>query len=65
MRVLAFSDLHCDRDAAQHVVHESASADVVLGAGDPNYSSETLTQSWSKRSKNAQPLITAALKNIG
>lgn len=34
MRILAFSDLHCDREAARNVVVESSSADVVLGAGD-------------------------------
>lgn len=34
MRILAFSDLHCDREAAINIVIESASADVVVGAGD-------------------------------
>jgi uncharacterized protein len=34
MRVLAFSDLHCDLDAARSVVERSGDADVVVGAGD-------------------------------
>ena len=34
MRILAFSDLHRDREAAQNLVVASASADVVAGAGD-------------------------------
>jgi len=34
MRILAFSDLHCDRNAAKNILQESANADVVVGAGD-------------------------------
>jgi len=34
MKILACSDLHCDRDATLTVVRESASADVVVIAGD-------------------------------
>jgi len=34
MRILAFSDLHCDNAAAKTIVRESISADVVVGAGD-------------------------------
>jgi Icc-related predicted phosphoesterase len=34
MRVLAFSDLHRDRDRARGVVEKAAKADVVIGAGD-------------------------------
>ena len=34
MRILAFSDLHRDLDAARAVVERSAGADVVVGAGD-------------------------------
>ena len=34
MRILAFSDLHCDIRAAQAIVAASADADVVVGAGD-------------------------------
>jgi Icc-related predicted phosphoesterase len=34
MRLLAFSDLHRDRDAAEHVVEQSENADLVVGAGD-------------------------------
>jgi len=34
MRILAFSDLHCDQQAANDIVIASADADVVVGAGD-------------------------------
>ncbi len=34
MRLLAFSDLHCDRIAAERLVEASAGADLVIGAGD-------------------------------
>ena len=34
MKLLAFSDLHCDLDRAQSLVERSADADVVIGAGD-------------------------------
>jgi Icc-related predicted phosphoesterase len=34
MRILAFSDLHRNRDAAQMIVEASREADVVVGAGD-------------------------------
>lgn len=34
MRLLAFSDLHCDLDQAARLVEMSAEADVVVGAGD-------------------------------
>ena len=34
MRLLAFSDLHQDRDAARSLVERSAEADVLIGAGD-------------------------------
>ena len=34
MRLLAFSDLHRDRDAARSLVERSAEADVLIGAGD-------------------------------
>ncbi|MCE3266732.1 MAG: serine/threonine protein phosphatase [Solirubrobacterales bacterium] len=34
MRVLAFSDMHRDLDAAASVVERSADADLVIGAGD-------------------------------
>ena len=34
MRILAFSDLHRDLDAAATLVERSADADVVIGAGD-------------------------------
>jgi Icc-related predicted phosphoesterase len=34
MRVLAFSDLHCDLGQAAELVRMSAEADVVVGAGD-------------------------------
>ncbi len=34
MRVLAFSDLHCDLERAALLVEESRGADVVIGAGD-------------------------------
>jgi Icc-related predicted phosphoesterase len=34
MRVLAFSDLHRDKDAARTIVAASVEADVVIGAGD-------------------------------
>ncbi|MGB2851159.1 MAG: metallophosphoesterase [Solirubrobacterales bacterium] len=34
MKVLAFSDLHCDRDTARRLVEASAEVDLVIGAGD-------------------------------
>ena len=34
MKLLVFSDLHCDRDAARSLVERSAEADVLIGAGD-------------------------------
>lgn len=34
MRLLLFSDLHCDHHAARQIVVESTQADVVVGAGD-------------------------------
>ncbi len=34
MRILAFSDLHCDLDGAASLVEQSEAADVVIGAGD-------------------------------
>jgi len=34
MRILAFSDLHCDLDQAARLTEMSESADVVIGAGD-------------------------------
>ena len=34
MKLLAFSDLHCDLDQAAKLVEMSADADVVIGAGD-------------------------------
>ncbi len=34
MKLLAFSDLHCDLDRARSLVERSAEADVVIGAGD-------------------------------
>ena len=44
MRILAFSDLHCDREAAQNIVTESATADVVVGAGDFGIRGERSTE---------------------
>jgi len=34
MRILAFSDLHCDLDQAARLTEMSAEADIVIGAGD-------------------------------
>jgi Icc-related predicted phosphoesterase len=34
VKLLAFSDLHCDLDGAARLVEASADADVVIGAGD-------------------------------
>jgi Icc-related predicted phosphoesterase len=34
VRLLAFSDVHCDLGACQGIVERSAEADVVIGAGD-------------------------------
>ena len=34
MKLLAFSDLHCDLDGAAELVERSSEADVVVGAGD-------------------------------
>jgi predicted phosphodiesterase len=34
MRILAFSDLHRNRDAARDIVVASQDADIVVGAGD-------------------------------
>lgn len=34
MKILCFSDLHCDRQAAQKLVEAAECADLVIGAGD-------------------------------
>ena len=34
MRLLAFSDVHCDADAARSIVERSVDADVLVCAGD-------------------------------
>ncbi len=34
MKILAFSDLHCDTAAAQQIVDAAAAADLLVGAGD-------------------------------
>lgn len=34
MRILAFSDLHCDLDGAASLVEQSTEVDLVIGAGD-------------------------------
>ena len=34
MQLLLFSDVHCDTAAARRIVQQSASADIVIGAGD-------------------------------
>jgi len=34
MKLLVFSDLHCDRRAAQSILDRAADVDVVIGAGD-------------------------------
>lgn len=34
MKVLCFSDLHCDRASARSLVEQSSDADLVIGAGD-------------------------------
>ena len=34
MKLLVFSDLHCDRDAARSLVERAGEADVLIGAGD-------------------------------
>jgi Icc-related predicted phosphoesterase len=34
MKLLLFSDLHCDRRAAEHLVQLSTAADALVGAGD-------------------------------
>lgn len=34
MKILAFSDLHCDEEAANRIVTAALEADLVIGAGD-------------------------------
>jgi Icc-related predicted phosphoesterase len=34
MKLLLFSDLHCDRTAARHLVERAGAVDVIVGAGD-------------------------------
>ncbi len=34
MKILAFSDVHCDLDACQQLVKKSENIDIVIGAGD-------------------------------
>jgi len=34
VRILAFSDLHCNSEAATEILHVTENADVVVGAGD-------------------------------
>ena len=37
MKLLAFSDLHCDADAAQRIIERSNEVDILVGAGDFAY----------------------------
>jgi len=57
MIILAFSDLHCDREAAENIVSESVSADVVIGAGDFGIRGERTTELFDILSNMSAPLL--------
>jgi uncharacterized protein len=60
MRILAFSDLHRDRDAAQAVVDASADADVVVGAGDFATEGSGLTDTFDVLKRVSAPIVLVA-----
>ncbi len=57
MRILAFSDLHCDREAAKAIVDKSSSADIVLGAGDFGIRGERSTELFDILQEIKVPLL--------
>ena len=57
MRILAFSDLHCDRAAAENILTESANADVIVGAGDFGIRGERSTELFEVLSEVSAPLV--------
>ena len=57
MKILAFSDLHCDVVAAQKIVEESVSAEIVIGAGDFGAKGKEAEAVLETLSKIAVPLI--------
>lgn len=57
MKILAFSDLHCDLDQAARLVDLSAEADVVIGAGDFASVHEKLEETIAALSPIAIPTV--------
>lgn len=57
MHILAFSDLHCDREAAKKIVAESSGADVVVGAGDFGIRGERSLELFDILSDISAPLV--------
>lgn len=60
MKILAFSDLHCDLEATQRIVDASGSADVVVGAGDFGVKGENTTQTLELLRQIEAPVILVA-----
>ena len=61
MRVLAFSDLHRDQDAARAIVAASVEADVVIGAGDFATRREGLMERLDRSQDNEEMARCAAI----
>ena len=57
MRILAFSDLHCDQESANRIVRESIGADVVVGAGDFGIRGERSTELFDILSHLSVPFL--------
>ena len=57
MRILAFSDLHRDRQAARAIVAASVEADVVIGAGDFDTKREGLMDTLDILRNSPAPMI--------
>ena len=60
MRILAFSDLHRNREIAQSIVEASQQADVVVGAGDFATKGEGLAETFDILRQIAVPVIFVA-----
>ena len=57
MRILAFSDLHCDHAAATEIVNKSTDADLVIGAGDFGIRGERTIELFDILKAIAVPLV--------
>lgn len=57
MKILLFSDLHCDTTAAQRLVHQAHQVDVVVGAGDFANIRRGLNRAMAALKAISQPLV--------